>query len=46
VELPAIHPSGDRRELARRAGAAVASVTGVAHGPWRAVVPAGAAVAA
>jgi 1-acyl-sn-glycerol-3-phosphate acyltransferase len=44
--LPAIHPGGDRRELARRAGAAVASVTGVAHAPWRAPVPAGAAVAA
>ena len=44
--LPAIEPIGDRRELARRAGAAVAAVTGVAHAPWRAPLPAGAAVAA
>jgi 1-acyl-sn-glycerol-3-phosphate acyltransferase len=44
--LPPIHPAGDRRELAGRAGAAVAAVTGVAHAPWRTPVPAGAAVAA
>jgi 1-acyl-sn-glycerol-3-phosphate acyltransferase len=29
--LPALHPSADRRELARRAGDAVAAVTGVPH---------------
>jgi len=41
--LPALTPSRDRRELARRAGDAIATVTGVPHHPAGPAHPAAAA---